>query len=213
VPRLKIVFQQAVLHPVHLRGTFCTIVKFNKCVACTSTRRAGSVGRHICSYGKILLPAIGAAPCHKHEMDRPEQEANMKTPLIPVAVFTFLATAGFADGAVTEYVLGGVFCKSEQDIIAVFNDRRAGLSVEQSMAARNANAATCFVANKINYVISSPVRIGQVGSFGVKYTRYRATLVGMVIAGKITKLDQPLPTYFVRNPDEAFQDEMVELDI
>jgi hypothetical protein len=163
----------------------------------------------------ILLPAIGTLARHllPEVMGHHEQEVTMKTPVIPVALAAFLAMTGAGNGAVNEYVLGGVFCNTEEGIIAVFNDRRAGLSVEQSMAARNANAATCFIANKINYVVSSPVRIGEVGSFGMKYTRYRATFVGIVIAGKITKLDQPLSTYFVRYPDEVFQDEMVELSI
>jgi len=100
-----------------------------------------------------------------------------------------------------EYVLRGVFCNQEQDIIDVYADLRGGLSVEDSMVVRNKDKVTCVYATSIKYVVTQPAIIGQVGAFGMKFERFRGTLVGIVIAGE-TKYVDPLTIYFARLPGD-----------
>lgn len=106
--------------------------------------------------------------------------------------------AGTALGADASHALRGVFCKSEAQLMAFFDNLRGGLGPRAAVEIVNRDAVLCVYADRIDYVVARPVVLGQVRHAGRVLVSYEATLTGVRVGGNLRAIEPPMPIFFVQ---------------
>lgn len=118
-------------------------------------------------------------------------------------VLCSIVTANMAEAG-QGLLLHGVFCNTEAQIETTLDFMRDGIAVDGAIALTNASAVVCVLADQVNYMVTAPVSIGNLQFGQFQLTKYKATLVGVMVGENPRPIDPPVPIYFI--PDRKLTD-------
>lgn len=121
-----------------------------------------------------------------------------------IAIAMFTSAISPQTAAAQGRLLHGVFCHTEAQIETMLDFMREGISVDNAIALTNATAIDCVLADQVNYMVTAPVSIGNVQFGQFRLTKYKATLVGVLVGENPRPIDPPVPIYFI--PDRKLTD-------
>jgi len=94
------------------------------------------------------------------------------------------------------HVVQGLFCNTAAQVDQALELMRARLSPQAAAAALNKDKVVCTYIDRIHYMVVRPVVLGRAYS-GVRLTKYRATLVAVLVGGKARPVDPSVPVFFL----------------
>jgi hypothetical protein len=101
-------------------------------------------------------------------------------------------TAHAGDG----HVVQGLFCNTAAQIDQALANLRARMTPQAAAAALNGDRIVCSYIDRIHYMVVRPVVIGRAYA-GVWLTKYRATLVAVMVGSKARPVEPAVQVFFL----------------
>jgi hypothetical protein len=117
----------------------------------------------------------------------------MRKTMIPVLAIAGLAVPSQAGSL---HILNGIFCKAEENVDSSLSYMRQGVSPRMASELANEGAVSCVFADKIRYVITRPMKLGN-ASNGYDLFKYEGTAIGVAVGKEIRPIEPPLQVYFL----------------
>jgi hypothetical protein len=113
------------------------------------------------------------------------------------AALSIFATSAGAEQSLS---LRGLFCTTESQLYEVLRHMQASLPPQAAVAITNRKQVGCVYADRIDYVVTSPVVIAEARFGRLPFVAYRATLTGVRVGGNLRPIE-PAISIFLARPD------------
>jgi hypothetical protein len=121
------------------------------------------------------------------------EEFDMWKTMLLALAFAGLAAPSQADSL---HLLNGIFCNAEENMNVSLSLMQQGVSPRLASELANQGAVNCVFADKIRYVITRPIRLGEAAN-GYDLIRYEGTAIGVAVGKNIRPFEPPVRVYFL----------------